>query len=123
MDKKQITFKLSYFGKIEKILKQTWREDVISGKMLNEIIDTKELCSIKKEEMEGLSENLNTRDKAELKNLRLEWNGKYSVERRRREPVELENQIKQLLAEKDSLNVEKDQLESQISYYSIALSK
>ena len=121
MDEKQIASKLSYYGKIEKILKQTWREDVISGKKLNEIIDTKQLCNLQKDVMEGLLEYLNTRDQAEIKNLRLEWNGKYSVERRKREPIELENQIKQLLSERNSLQVEKDQLVDQICFYSSLL--
>lgn len=121
MDEKQITSKLSYYAKIEKILKQKWREDVISGRKLNEIIDTKELCNLKKDEMEGLLEKLNTRDKAELKNLRLEWNGRYSVERRRREPIELADQIQRLLSERNGLKIEKAGLEGQISYYSSLL--
>ncbi|KAI6646116.1 hypothetical protein LOD99_9467 [Oopsacas minuta] len=121
MNKIESEDKESYFEKIEIILKLNWRADVRSGKKLNQIIDTKELCSLKKELLEVISENLNVRDTAELKNLRLEWNGKYSVERRKYEPIKLENEIKRLVSEKNKLISEKKDLKVQICCYSNAL--
>ena len=107
----------SYFEKVEHILIPNWRNGVKSGKSLRHIINPVKLCSLKIEVLTSIIEELEAVDVAELKNQRLEWNTRYSVQKRMDEFKRLEQQCKQLLALKNKLTEEKIQLENDISFY------
>ena len=111
----------SYFKIIEQILIPNWRNEVQLGKNLRHIIDPVKLCSVNIKVLTSISEDLEAADKAELKNQRIEWNTRYSVQKRKKEYNNLERVCQQLQIHKSNLTDEKMKLKEEISFYMIEL--
>ena len=94
---------------ISELLLPDWKKRLSEGKKLRDLVDPDELCGVKNSKLEMKSKFLSEEHFADLKNRRLYWKTKFSVQKRKDEPIRLEREVTALKREKQRLIKDRDE--------------